>query len=170
MICQTLLGRGDGPLGQETTFASGSPMLQGRKRAKLFDPYSFVHAACGCLQFLCVPPPWLVRDSAFRFFANLGIHVTFELLENTPWCIDKCRKHTFDHSYRGDTVVNSIGDLFSFTIGYMYTSGIWYVFDAPLWILAVPMSLLCAHALFTTRRRLSLHCSEREDECNGLFR
>jgi hypothetical protein len=66
----------------------------------------------GC-QFLLVPPPgvWAWEHA---FLLNLGLHAAFEVVENTPPVIRWCRSATVDKDYKGDTVVNSLGDLVTF--------------------------------------------------------
>lgn len=90
----------------------------------LFDPYSFAHGFAGCLQFYLIPPPG-VWGLEYAFALNLFLHALFEVVENTPVVIRICRTTTIDKEYRGDTVVNSSGDLVSFMFSYIATFALW---------------------------------------------
>jgi len=95
----------------------------------LFTSWSLTHTLIGALQFVFIPPAWLQPKglSWVWFLANLAIHAAFELLENTPWGIRVARwvpPRRFAQ-YNGDTVVNSVGDLFSFSLGYLALAFAW---------------------------------------------
>lgn len=112
-----------------------------------FDPYSFAHAFVGSCQFLLVPPPgvWAWEHA---FLLNLGLHAAFEVVENTPPAIRWCRSATVDKDYKGDTVVNSLGDLVTFAAAYFLTFGVWlaaggFAAFVPVGFLAVFCGFYC---------------------------
>ena len=79
---------------------------------QLFDPYSFTHILHGFLLFWLItllfkriPWPWQLTTAAI-------LEALWEVLENTNFVIDRYREQTAALGYTGDTVVNSIGDLF----------------------------------------------------------
>ena len=113
----------------------------------VFDPYSFAHAFVACYQFMLVPPPG-VWQWQYAYLLNLGIHAAFEVVENTPPVIRGCRAATVDKNYKGDTVVNSAGDLITFTAAYFLMFGLWTLaggvaFVLPIFFLAVFCSFYC---------------------------
>jgi hypothetical protein len=119
-----------------------------RTSEALFDPYSFAHAFVGSLQFFLIPPPgtlpWL-----YAFLINLYLHVAFEFVENTPFVIRVCRATTVDKEYRGDTVVNSLGDILSFAAAYFATLVLWTL--APWATFLIPMACLVIFLSFYSR-------------------
>ncbi len=86
---------------------------------QLFDPYSFTHVLHGVLLF------WLVslvaRNSSWTWQLTLAsiLEALWEVLENTDFIIDRYRAQTAALGYTGDTVINSIGDLFCAVVGFL---------------------------------------------------
>ena len=85
----------------------------------LLDPASFTHllhgfVLCG-LVALVVP-----RVSvAWRLWMAVSIEVGWEVLENSPFVIQRYREGTAAFGYHGDTVVNSAGDVLSCALGFL---------------------------------------------------
>jgi hypothetical protein len=85
----------------------------------LLDPASFTHllhgfVLCG-LVALAVP-----RVSvAWRLWMAVSIEVGWEVLENSPFVIQRYREGTAAFGYHGDTVVNSAGDVLSCALGFV---------------------------------------------------
>jgi hypothetical protein len=83
------------------------------------DPYSFTHFLHGVIFF------WLLRPFAsklplqWRMFAAIAIEIGWELLENSPWVIERYRQQTASLDYTGDSIFNSIGDVVSTVIGFV---------------------------------------------------
>lgn len=83
------------------------------------DPYSFTHLLHGfviCwLLTLClprVPPTW-------RLALGVLLESLWELFENTEFVIRRYRETTAALGYNGDSVANSLGDIFMCGIGFM---------------------------------------------------
>lgn len=91
----------------------------------MFDPYSFAHACAASVQALTILPPWTGVAWQHAFLLNLGLHALFELFENTPPVVYYCRRVTVDTQYKGDSVLNSLGDLFTFAVFYALTWVLW---------------------------------------------
>lgn len=86
---------------------------------QLFDPYSFTHILHGfvlfwllALLFRHVSPAWQLSVAAI-------LEALWEILENTPFVIDRYREQTAALGYTGDTIVNSLGDLFCAIAGFL---------------------------------------------------
>ena len=83
------------------------------------DPYSLTHVAHGmmfagllALLFANVAPHW-------RFVVAIGLESVWEMIENTNTVIDRYREATAALGYHGDTILNSLGDIFCCGIGFM---------------------------------------------------
>ena len=54
----------------------------------------------------------------------LFYEIMWEIIENTPYIIDRYRKASnLSRNYPGDSIINSIGDVLSMSIGFIIT---WY--------------------------------------------
>jgi hypothetical protein len=88
----------------------------------LFDPYSLTHVLHGAIFF------WLLRPFAsraglpWRLIGALLLEAGWELLENSPWVIERYRQDTASLDYTGDSIVNSFGDLVSTILGFALAS------------------------------------------------
>ncbi|MFK8114951.1 MAG: DUF2585 family protein [Rubripirellula sp.] len=93
----------------------------------LLDPYFFSHVLHGVLFFavLYVLRKW-VSDNA-RWLIAIAIESGWEILENSPFIIDRYRAATISLDYYGDSIANSIFDIIACAIGYWITSQLrWY--------------------------------------------
>lgn len=84
----------------------------------LFDPYTFSHIQHGLIFY------WLfffllrrIRPTG-RFALALGLEATWEILENTPFMIDRYREVTISLDYFGDSIINSLADIVTCAAGY----------------------------------------------------
>ena len=50
------------------------------------------------------------------------LEVGWEVLENSPWVIERYRQQTASLDYTGDSVVNSLGDVVSTIVGFAIAS------------------------------------------------
>ncbi len=83
------------------------------------DWYSWTHVEHGLLFYLGL---WLVARRAplsWRFIVAVIIEGGWEVLENTPWIIDRYRAETISLNYFGDSIVNSVGDVLSMMLGFL---------------------------------------------------
>lgn len=84
----------------------------------LFDWYSFSHIIHGFIFY------WILTFTAPRlslgakFLLALGVEVTWEIVENTPWLIDHYRQQALAQGYIGDSVLNSISDALAAAVGF----------------------------------------------------
>jgi Protein of unknown function (DUF2585) len=88
----------------------------------LLDPYTLSHVLHGILFY------WMLRPFAhkitlpWRQVTALGLEIGWEVLENSPWVIERYRQQTASLDYTGDSVLNSIGDLLATAVGFAFAS------------------------------------------------
>ncbi len=112
-------------LGQPPISASGHIMLWAGDIAspensqQLSDWYTFSHIIHGFLFYLLLRYLFPKLHPAIRLILALGIEVSWEITENTPWLIHKYREQALAIGYSGDSILNSISDSFAMMIGYI---------------------------------------------------
>ncbi len=85
----------------------------------LADPYSFTHLQHGLVLFWLVTwllPKWRMP---WQVWLALTLEAGWEILENSPLIIDRYRTTTAALGYTGDSILNSMGDLFACWAGFM---------------------------------------------------
>ncbi len=84
----------------------------------LGDPYSFSHVLHGLLFYWGLSV--LARKLPLRHRMVLAVllEVAWEIFENTPYVIGRYRTATASLQYQGDSVLNSLGDVFSAMFGF----------------------------------------------------
>lgn len=93
----------------------------------LFDPYSFTHILHGVLLFWLMSFMFSKMPLAWRFFAVIFVECAWEILENTNMVIEHYRTATLALDYFGDSIINSLGDVFSCGIGF------WLAYKLKFW-------------------------------------
>lgn len=86
---------------------------------RFVDPYSFSHVAHGILFYGAL---WLVARRLpvrQRFLAAVLLEAGWELLENSPFIIDRYRQVTIALGYDGDSVLNSLSDVVMMSLGFL---------------------------------------------------
>src|SRR6266478_7163481 len=85
----------------------------------LFDPYSFTHILHGVL--ICgVLACGLPRLSpAWALTTAILLEALWEILENSPFIIERYRTATMALGYQGDSIANSLGDIFTCGLGFV---------------------------------------------------
>jgi uncharacterized membrane protein YjdF len=104
------------------------------------DPYSFTHLMhgfmfAGILLVLC---RYVVKrnvSTIWRLVIALAAEGAWEILENTNAVIDRYRATTAFLGYRGDTVVNSIGDILCCGIGVLIARKVGWLKSLPIFLL-----------------------------------
>lgn len=86
---------------------------------RVADAYAFSHVAHGILFYGFL---WLVARRwkvGTRFLVATAIEAGWELLENSPLIIERYREATMALGYAGDSVLNSVSDLFMMALGFL---------------------------------------------------
>ena len=85
----------------------------------LTDWYTFTHIVHGYLFYLLLwlaVPQWSIPQ---RFLAAVAVESLWEVLENSPFIIDRYRTATFSLDYYGDSIINSMSDIVAMAIGFI---------------------------------------------------
>lgn len=107
----------------------------------LFDPYSLTHFSHGlifCMLLTLVAPRWALSR---RLAVAVALAAGWEILENSPFIIDRYRTATMSLDYLGDSVVNSLGDILACIIGFLVAARIGWRWSIALF-LALELVLL----------------------------
>jgi uncharacterized membrane protein YjdF len=112
----------------------------GSQTSQLFlDPYSFTHLLHGFMfaGLLLLFFRFIVqRDipTSWRLVIVLALEGLWEILENTNAVIDRYREATASLGYRGDTVINSVGDMLCCGIGLLIARKLGWLRSLPIFI------------------------------------
>ena len=88
----------------------------------LFDPYSFTHLSHRILLYGLT---WLAaknRPVRTRATAAIAIEALWEVVENTPFVIQRYRAETISLHYFGDSIMNSMCDILMCLAGFLIAS------------------------------------------------
>lgn len=122
-----------------------------RTSQMLADWYSLSHVVHGLLFYVLL---WLVLRRwpvAWRFLGALLIESAWEVIENTPFVIDRYRETTAAIGYTGDSVVNSVSDILMMAIGFLAARKL------PVWAAVLLVVVLEVLPLFVIRDNLTLN-------------
>jgi hypothetical protein len=85
----------------------------------LFDIYSFTHISHGILLFYILYYIHGSKTYNSMIYIALCYEILWELIENTPLIINRYRRASnISRNYPGDSIINSIGDILSMSIGF----------------------------------------------------
>jgi hypothetical protein len=117
----------------------------------LADWYSFSHVIHGMLFYAAL---WLVARRwpvEWRFLTALLIEIGWELVENTPFTIDRYRTATAALGYSGDSVINSVSDILMMCLGFLIARKL------PVWATIGLLLLFELIPLYMIRDNLALN-------------
>ena len=122
-----------------------------RTSQMLADWYSLSHIVHGLLFYAAL---WLVARRwpvERRFLAALTVETAWEVIENTPFVIDRYRATTAALGYTGDSVINSISDIAMMCVGFLIARKL------PVWTSIALLIVLEIVPLFVIRDNLTLN-------------
>ena len=122
-----------------------------RTSQMLADWYSLSHVVHGLIFYAAlwlIARRWLVER---RFLAALVIECAWEVIENTPFVIDRYRTTTAALGYTGDSVINSLSDILMMCLGFRLARKL------PAWASAALLIVLEIIPLFVIRDNLTLN-------------
>jgi hypothetical protein len=122
-----------------------------RTSQMLADWYSLSHIVHGLLFYAAL---WLVARRwpvEWRFLIALAVETAWEVTENTPFVIDRYRETTAALGYTGDSVINSLSDIFMMCLGFLLARKL------PVWASIALLFLLEIVPLFVIRDNLTLN-------------
>ena len=117
----------------------------------LADWYSPSHIVHGLLFYAFLR---LVAGRAqleLRFLAALLVEAGWEVIENTPFVIDRYRATTAALGYTGDSIINSVSDIFMMALGFLVARKL------PVWASLLALILLELIPLLVIRDNLALN-------------
>jgi hypothetical protein len=85
----------------------------------LFDPYSFTHILHGVLIWGLIAWGLPRLSPAWALPLAVCLEALWEILENSPFIIERYRTATIALGYQGDSIVNSLGDILSCSLGFV---------------------------------------------------
>lgn len=85
----------------------------------ILDPYSFSHMQHGLVFFFVLAALFPKSSLAWRFVASASLEAGWEILENSPFVIDRYRSGTAAVGYIGDTIINSMADIVCCSAGFL---------------------------------------------------
>jgi hypothetical protein len=110
----------------------------------LFDWYTPSHVVHGIIFYAALTLIAPRTSLATRLLLSLGIEITWELFENTPFVINRYREQALAQGYTGDSVINSVMDVVAMMVGFALASRL------PVWAtlaIVVVLELFVAYAI-----------------------
>jgi hypothetical protein len=86
---------------------------------QLTDWYTYTHIVHGFVLYFLL---WLIAPRmpiALRVVLAVGLEASWEVIENTPFIIDRYRQSALAQGYVGDSVVNSVVDTLAGVFGFV---------------------------------------------------
>lgn len=85
----------------------------------VFDPYSFTHVLHGMLFFWILAGLLPRLKPGWRLSLAVLLESSWEVLENSPFIIQRYREATIGQGYVGDSVINSLADILCCVAGFV---------------------------------------------------
>jgi hypothetical protein len=126
-------------------------VLSAEMSQHLFDWYSFSHIVHGLLFYFLLRLIFPRLPVLPRLLIAIGIEVTWEIAENTPWVIDAYRQQALAQGYVGDSTINSLFDTLSMIAGFALARTI------PVWASVLAALALEGYAAYEIHDNLTLN-------------
>ncbi|HEY7644554.1 MAG TPA: DUF2585 family protein [Hyphomicrobiales bacterium] len=125
--------------------------VSGQDSQQIFDVYSFTHVLHGLLFYFLI---WLVGRGRVPFLVGILLAAAmeggWELFENSAYIINKYQSGIAT-DYKGDSIINSLGDVVTASFGFFLASLI------PAWLSVVVFIVTEAVLAYTIRDNLILN-------------
>lgn len=109
------------PLGPEGTFGWWTGDIWSSSQSqRVADPYSFSHIIHGFIFYWFLSLVARKVPRRWRLVFAVLLEAAWEILENSPLIINRYREATISLGYVGDSVLNSLSDIFMVVIGYIF--------------------------------------------------
>lgn len=110
----------------------------------LSDWYSFTHIVHGFIFYLLTWAALPRLPASQRLLVAIGVEAGWEILENAPFFVALYRKQALAQGYVGDSIINSLSDVFMMSLGFVlaWRLPVWGVIG-----LALAMELMLAVAI-----------------------
>jgi hypothetical protein len=109
------------PFGPDGRFGWWEGNIWSHEQSQRFaDPYSFSHVVHGVM-FYCLL--WLLArkvPARYRFLLAVILEAGWEILENSPFIINRYRAVTIALGYVGDSLINSLSDILMMSLGFLF--------------------------------------------------
>jgi hypothetical protein len=110
----------------------------------LFDPYTLSHVLHGIIFYWLLRPLAGKLSLAWRMIAGMAVEIGWELLENSPWVIERYRQQTASLDYTGDSMLNAMGDLMAAVAGFYFASRVSWKWAVAVFIVFELLALYLA--------------------------
>jgi hypothetical protein len=117
----------------------------------LADWYSLSHIVHGLLFYAALWLAWRRASVEWRFLVALLVEAAWDVVENTPFVIDRYRATTAAVGYSGDSVINSLSDIAMMCVGFLVARKL------PVWASVALLLMLEVVPLFVIRDNLFLN-------------
>jgi hypothetical protein len=117
----------------------------------LTDWYTFTHIIHGIGFYVLL---WLVArrlPPEIRFVLAVLMEAAWEIVENTPFIINRYRAATISLDYYGDSIINSMSDIVAMMIGF------WLATRAPIWTIVALVVVIEVVLAVVIRDNLTLN-------------
>jgi len=140
------------PLGPDGRFGFWEGNIWSSEQSQRFaDPYTFSHLIHGMLFYGFL---WLVARKMpvrYRFVCALALEGGWEILENSPLIINRYREVTIALGYVGDSIFNSLSDIFFAGLGFLFA------WRARLWVVILVIVAMEVGTALWVRDNLTLN-------------
>ncbi len=109
------------PFGPDGRFGWWAGSIWSNENSQRFaDPYSFSHIVHGILFYAALRLIARKLPVRHRLLIALALEAGWEILENSPFIINRYRAVTISLGYVGDSVLNSLSDILMMTLGFLF--------------------------------------------------